>query len=141
MDGTNRPRYRVPDELRETLLDFTIAYLLERPLSLPEFGFQFFARLRGGYHAPESGAQPNAQGGVNQDATNANLTVEMIEMSEPPSQVVEQIVLVVTIIAIENVEIIGNDCYTMRICVPETSPVLIGCKTNGFFASFSYAFY
>src|SRR5947208_1175052 len=43
MEG--RPRYRVPDELRETLLDFTIAYLLERPSNLAEFGLQFFQRL------------------------------------------------------------------------------------------------
>ncbi len=44
----NRPRYRVPDELRETLLDFTIAYLLERPGNLAEFGLNFFQRLSGG---------------------------------------------------------------------------------------------
>ncbi|OXA41722.1 cAMP-dependent protein kinase type II regulatory subunit [Folsomia candida] len=43
----NRPRYRVPDELRETLLDFTIAYLLERPSNLADFGLNFFQRLRG----------------------------------------------------------------------------------------------
>lgn len=42
----NRPRYRVPDELRETLLDFTIAYLLERPNSLANFGLSFFQRLK-----------------------------------------------------------------------------------------------
>jgi hypothetical protein len=42
----NRPRYRVPDELRETLLDFTIAYLLERPANLPSFGLSFFQRLK-----------------------------------------------------------------------------------------------
>ena len=42
----NRPRYRVPDELRETLLDFTIAYLLERPNNLADFGLQFFQRLK-----------------------------------------------------------------------------------------------
>lgn len=42
----NRPRYRVPDELRETLLDFTIAYLLERPNNLADFGLNFFQRLK-----------------------------------------------------------------------------------------------
>jgi len=47
MDPNNRPRYRVPDELRETLLDFTIAYLLERPQNLADFGVNFFQRLRG----------------------------------------------------------------------------------------------
>jgi len=42
----NRPRYRVPEELRETLLDFTIAYLLERPSNLIEFGLSYFRRLK-----------------------------------------------------------------------------------------------
>ena len=42
----NLPRYRVPDELRETLLDFTIAYLLERPKNVADFGLIFFKRLK-----------------------------------------------------------------------------------------------
>jgi len=63
----NRPRYRVPDELRETLLDFTIAYLLERPTNLAEFGLNFFSRLKadrdggGGPHQSPA-AQDHANG-------------------------------------------------------------------------------
>ncbi len=63
-----RPRYRVPDELRETLLDFTIAYLLERPANLPAFGLQFFTKLdqqhRGG--GGKKGG-PNGAGSTSQD--------------------------------------------------------------------------
>lgn len=59
----NRPRYRVPDELRETLLDFTIAYLLERPTNLPEFGLNFFQRLRGEGGGGNPSAAANDQAG------------------------------------------------------------------------------
>jgi len=59
----NRPRYRVPDELRETLLDFTIAYLLERPSNLPEFGLNFFQRLRGGEGGGGGGRQASGPSG------------------------------------------------------------------------------
>ena len=59
-----RPRYRVPDELRETLLDFTIAYLLERPASLPSFGISFFQRLKDG-GGPVRPPVPGAGGSTN----------------------------------------------------------------------------
>ena len=40
------PIYRIPEELRETRLDFTIAYLLARPPNLPAFSLAFFQRLK-----------------------------------------------------------------------------------------------
>lgn len=90
-----RPRYRVPDELRETLLDFTIAYLLERPPNVVDFGVNFFTRIRGdrlpaggGAFTAASQDQPAASqaGWVAQDQENANvLAVEPPEASNTPS--------------------------------------------------------
>jgi len=77
----NRPRYRVPDELRETLLDFTIAYLLERPANLPTFGLHFFQRLKdeheiGHGHGPRtSQTTPQAINGEEND-TEGNLILD-----------------------------------------------------------------
>lgn len=65
----NRPRYRVPDELRETLLDFTIAYLLERPANLVDFGIQFFQRLKGEREGGASGAR-GSQGSTTLNGRN-----------------------------------------------------------------------
>jgi len=83
----NRPRYRVPDELRETLLDFTIAYLLERPNNLPEFGLQFFQRLKrerdgGSSGAPPASSRPAAGAG----AVNGEPADEL-EGDDPPPPV------------------------------------------------------
>lgn len=40
-------RYRIPSVLRETMIDFTIGYLLERPQpNVTEYGYQFFLRLK-----------------------------------------------------------------------------------------------
>lgn len=69
----NRPRYRVPDELRETLLDFTIAYLLERPPNLIDFGITFFQRLKGdrdGGRSASTGAGARSGGGRNSQDMN-----------------------------------------------------------------------
>jgi hypothetical protein len=68
----NRPRYRVPDELRETLLDFTIAYLLERPTNLAEFGLNFFSRLRSERESGSSGGSNQNSGAVNGGSSDAN---------------------------------------------------------------------
>lgn len=62
----NRPRYRVPDELRETLLDFTIAYLLERPPNLHEFGIQFFQRLKAEREQDSAGGNGQLNGSSNE---------------------------------------------------------------------------
>jgi len=40
------PRYSVPVALRETLADLIIAFSLEKPKDLAEFGVQFFQRLQ-----------------------------------------------------------------------------------------------
>ena len=67
----SRPRYRVPDELRETLLDFTIAYLLERPTSLPAFGLSFFQKLKEEkQRAGGSGGQGQQRPANNQQVSN-----------------------------------------------------------------------
>lgn len=59
------PRYRVPDELRLALLDFTIAYLLEKPNNLSEFGVNFFQRRGAGRGSTTSQAVQNASGNLN----------------------------------------------------------------------------
>jgi cAMP-dependent protein kinase regulator len=82
----NRPRYRVPDELRETLLDFTIAYLLERPTNLPEFGLNFFQRLRterGGGSDNRSSAQ-DPQEDVNGSNSNGSIVAPADLDPTPP---------------------------------------------------------
>jgi len=70
----SRPRYRVPDELREALLDFTIAYLLERPANLAEFGLNFFTRLRNERESggSSSGGSNQNSGALNGGSTDAN---------------------------------------------------------------------
>ncbi|CAG7836926.1 unnamed protein product [Allacma fusca] len=77
----NRPRYRVPDELRETLLDFTIAYLLERPNSLAEFGLNFFHRLKREREGTGGGHPIGAVNG------GTHTPAEELEVDEPPPPV------------------------------------------------------
>ena len=64
------PRYRVPDELRETLLDFTIAYLLERPQSLPTFGLNFFQKLLSAEENSQQQQRSSINGSNNQQQSN-----------------------------------------------------------------------
>lgn len=81
-----RPRYRVPDELRETLLDFTIAYLLERPPSVVDFGAEFFQRLRGDRLPAGGGRAPGQASDINANVQSTNaLPVELLEPSATPS--------------------------------------------------------
>ncbi|CAG7728033.1 unnamed protein product [Allacma fusca] len=77
----NRPRYRVPDELRETLLDFTIAYLLERPNNLADFGLNFFQRLKReregtGGGGPPTGAVNGGTGGPAEELEGRQLVLD-----------------------------------------------------------------
>lgn len=86
-DGPPRPRYRVPDELRETLLDFTIAYLLERPPSVVEFGMAFFSRLRGDRGGPtQAGGPASNQTGQDANSNMQALSVEPFDLSGPVSR-------------------------------------------------------
>jgi len=43
---SEKPKHRIPEELRETMLDFTIAYLLECPTNVHAFALGFFERLQ-----------------------------------------------------------------------------------------------
>lgn len=38
-------QYRIPDELQEILLDFTVNYLLEQPGDIARFGVEYFVKL------------------------------------------------------------------------------------------------
>lgn len=46
MSGKTGQRVQVPDALREVLLEFTIAYLLEQPSDIVSYAADYFARLR-----------------------------------------------------------------------------------------------
>jgi len=46
--GSNGPpgsQYRIPDELQEILLDFTVNYLIEQPSDIARFGVEYFVKL------------------------------------------------------------------------------------------------
>ena len=46
--GGNGPpgsQYRIPDELQEILLDFTVNYLIEQPSDIARFGVEYFVKL------------------------------------------------------------------------------------------------
>ena len=46
--GSNGPpgsQYRIPDELQEILLDFTVNYLIEQPSDIVRFGVEYFVKL------------------------------------------------------------------------------------------------
>jgi len=38
-------QYRIPDELQEILLDFTVNYLIEQPTDIARFGVEYFVKL------------------------------------------------------------------------------------------------
>ena len=38
-------QYRIPDELQEILLDFTVNYLIEQPSDIARFGVEYFVKL------------------------------------------------------------------------------------------------
>lgn len=38
-------QYRIPDELQEILLDFTVNYLIEQPTDIARFGLEYFVKL------------------------------------------------------------------------------------------------
>lgn len=79
----SRPRYRVPDELREVLLDFTIAYLLERPNNIVDFGAQFFQRLQGS-RGGGGGAAPAITGRSMEPGSAPNLNASNANVSQLP---------------------------------------------------------
>lgn len=41
----SRSQYRIPDELQEILLDFTVNYLIEQPTDIARFGVEYFVKL------------------------------------------------------------------------------------------------
>lgn len=46
--GASHPgasQYRIPDELQEILLDFTVNYLIEQPSDIARFGVEYFVKL------------------------------------------------------------------------------------------------
>ena len=43
--GTAASQYRIPDELQEILLDFTVNYLIEQPTDIARFGVEYFVKL------------------------------------------------------------------------------------------------
>lgn len=40
------PQVTITNELRDTLLEFTINYLVEQPACIPEFGIEFFTKMK-----------------------------------------------------------------------------------------------
>lgn len=46
MANEQRPRIQVPDALREVLLEFSIAYLLEQPGDVVDFAVEYFTKLQ-----------------------------------------------------------------------------------------------
>jgi len=43
--GGHGSQYRIPDELQEILLDFTVNYLIEQPSDIARFGLEYFVKL------------------------------------------------------------------------------------------------
>lgn len=43
--GSGPSQYRIPDELQEILLDFTVNYLIEQPSDIARFGVEYFVKL------------------------------------------------------------------------------------------------
>lgn len=43
--GGGGSQYRIPDELQEILLDFTVNYLIEQPSDIARFGLEYFVKL------------------------------------------------------------------------------------------------
>lgn len=46
--------YNIPAELQETLLDFTVHYLVEKPPDIVDFAMEYFSRLQ----AKRNNSQP-----------------------------------------------------------------------------------
>lgn len=44
--SNQKQRLHVPDSLREVLLEFSIAYLLEQPPDVVDFAVEFFSKLQ-----------------------------------------------------------------------------------------------
>jgi len=44
-NGPPGSQYRIPDELQEILLDFTVNYLIEQPSDIARFGVEYFVKL------------------------------------------------------------------------------------------------
>ncbi len=57
---TDSSGYKIPQELQEVLLDFTVQYLVEQPDDLADFAVVYFSRLKArqptsdGQHSDES---------------------------------------------------------------------------------------
>ena len=51
----SNPEYAIPAELQETLLDFTVHYLVERPPDIIDFAMDYFTSL----HSKRSASQLN----------------------------------------------------------------------------------
>ena len=49
----SRSQYRIPDELQEILLDFTVNYLIEQPTDIARFGVEYFVKLTAARHKNE----------------------------------------------------------------------------------------
>ena len=54
-NNMSNPEYAIPAELQETLLDFTVHYLVERPPDIIDFAMDYFTNL----HTKRSAAQLN----------------------------------------------------------------------------------
>lgn len=46
MSNEQKQRIQVPDELREVLLEFSIAYLLEQPGDVVDFAVDYFSKIQ-----------------------------------------------------------------------------------------------
>lgn len=46
MSNEQKQRIQVPDELREVLLEFSIAYLLEQPGDVVDFAVDYFTKIQ-----------------------------------------------------------------------------------------------
>ena len=53
----SNPEYAIPAELQETLLDFTVHYLVERPPDIIDFAMDYFSSL----HSKRSSAQHHSE--------------------------------------------------------------------------------
>lgn len=55
MSSEQKRRIQVPDALREVLLEFSIAYLLEQPSDVINFAVDYFLKLQSSRRSPDAG--------------------------------------------------------------------------------------
>jgi len=81
----SRAVYRIPGNLRETIVDLTIGYLLEkpRPATLIDYSIKFFRKLKGEPEPEERGSGSSA---VANDGTTTTTSESQGQPSSPPSQ-------------------------------------------------------